>query len=262
MIPYQEATEAIRGQSEMPIRALKTAGSLALSGTAGVSALKGASLLKRALPFFNKYIPQDVAIKGLNKIDPRFGKFINKAMSEGKTFEEIKEFIQSLNEKADQIVPETDPTDYLNASGFPKKKEDKTAEKKEEKTIDKRNLIQQYSDELFQFIENEINKGRPVIEAGALAQNDKRFTKIIDKLTKDHKTTWSNILQTIFGSGHYPGMGMTQPQALNKFNERVKKPGVLQQETERFEQGYGKMPKELSQADTALLAAMEKILRM
>ncbi len=70
-----------------------------------------------------------------------------------------------------------------------------------------RNIIEQYSPELHQFIDQEVKNGRDLLQAGALAQNDKRFSKIIDKLSKDHKTPWSNILQAVYG-----GAQQSQPQ--------------------------------------------------
>ena len=170
MQPYQEASQEIRRQGELPGKALKTVGSLA--ATAG-SAYAGGSILGRVVPFLNKYIPEDLAIKGLSKIDPRFGTFIKKALSAGKSFDEVKEFITGKAEEGERS----------------------------EKAKESRNIIEQESPELHQFIDQEVKNGREVIQAGALAQNDKRFKSIIDKLTKQHKTPWSSILRSIYGMG-------------------------------------------------------------
>lgn len=91
MQPYQEATEEVRRQSELPLKLAKKAGSLA--ATAG-SGFIGGGLLSRVLPLLSKYIPEEITVKGLSKIDPRFGKFFNKAVKAGKTIDEAKEVIK------------------------------------------------------------------------------------------------------------------------------------------------------------------------
>lgn len=168
MQPYQEANEEINRQGESPYRIAKNVGSTALA--AGTLSGAGA-LINKVLPFLNKYIPQDMAIKGLSKIDPRFGSFINKAMSNGKSFEEAKEFIQSKASEFEQSQP--------------KQK--------------KLNIIEQHSPALHEFIMEEIKKGRSALEAGALARVNKKYQKDIDKIEKSNNMKWSDILENIFG---------------------------------------------------------------
>lgn len=175
MQPYQEASQEIRRQGELPLKAAKTVGAVA---GAAASTYLGGGLINRVLPFLSKYIPEDLAIKGLNKIDPRYGKFIQKAMQAGKSFDEVKEFIGEKIEGSSQ-----------------------------EPAKENRNIIQQYSPELHQFIDQQIKQGRRPIEAGAIAQNDKRFKDVISKLSKDHKTPWSSILESVYGDSQ-----QTQPQ--------------------------------------------------
>src|SRR6185312_10659550 len=85
---------------------------------------------------------------------------------------------------------------------------------KQEPPKESRNIIQQYSPELHQFIDQEVRKGHKPIEAGAIAQADKRFKDIISKLTKDHQTPWSNILESVYGGGEQalPPQNPQQPQ--------------------------------------------------
>lgn len=163
MQPYQQASEQIQRQGEAPFNIAKKAGGFALGAAGGAA-------ISRILPFLSPYIPENLAIKGLNKIDPRFGKFINKSMSNGQTFDEVKGFIK------DKVEEEEEPEE-------------------------ERNIIQQYSPELHTFIDQEIKKGRTPVQAGALAQIDKKFKPVIDKISKDHKTDWSKILESIYGGG-------------------------------------------------------------
>jgi hypothetical protein len=120
----------------------------------------------------------------------------------------------------------TSGLDYLRQNSEPK-------EEKQENAEESRNIIEQYSPELNQFIQEQIGKGLDPLQAGAIAQNDKRFSSVIQKLMKDHKTPWSNIIESIFGKE------VARQKGLKKFNEKIKKKSLLEEETERFNQGYG-----------------------
>lgn len=165
MQPYQAASEESIRQGELPYQALKTAAPIALSAA---SATAGGLAFKKVLPFLSEYIPQDLAIKGLSKIDPRFGKFINTALGAGKSFGEIRDFIK---EKAE----EGKPAQNLNP-------------------------IQQHSDELYSFLEGHIKNGRSALEAGALAELSDKFKKPIAEIVKNNKAPWSSIVETVFGN--------------------------------------------------------------
>lgn len=197
MQPYQEASEELRRQGQAPINALKKAASIGLSaGSVALGAGIGGISLNRVLPFLSKYIPQDLAIKGLSKIDPRFGTFINKALSAGKSIDEVKSFIK---EKA-----------VGNES-----------QEKKENPKDQRNIIEQYSPELHQFLKGEVTKGRPAIEAGAIAQSQDKFKNVIKKLESDHKTNFSSILESIYGGGQYAAPATQTPQPKNNIDESL-----------------------------------------
>lgn len=170
MQPYQEATEEVRRQSEAPSKFIKKAASTGLAITGGTAlALKGGSVIaSRILSLLDKRVPRELAIKGLERINPTLGKFIKTSVNQGRDVEDVMDFI---SEKANQ----------------PSKQQ--------------KNIIEQESQELHQFILDQIRNGRNPIEAAAIAQNDKRFSSAIKKLMKTHKTPWSSIIESIFGSG-------------------------------------------------------------
>lgn len=175
MQPYQAASEEIKRQTEAPGKTLRNLGAIGSSLVGGAAAgglLRGT--LSKSLPFLNSQIPLDIATKGLSKLDPRIGKFINGAAKAGYGIEDAFNFFK---DKATQGAQE---------ASQPK---------------DQRSIIEQYSPELHQFLIGEIQKGRSPIEAGALAQLQKPFMKVIEKMQKDHKTNFSSILQSIFGGG-------------------------------------------------------------
>lgn len=169
MEPYQRASEALRSGEESPIQLLKGAGLTALGGGL-INA--GSKAMSKVIPavgaLINDYIPEEISKKGLSRIDPRFGKFIQGALDEGYSYDDLREF---LGEKIKKSMPA---------------KEDK-------------GIIEQYSPELSSFIKEKIGSGMTPIQAGAVAQNDRRFSNAIKKMTQDHKVQWSQILESEFG---------------------------------------------------------------
>lgn len=189
MDPYEKTAQVMKKQAETPKRVAKgLAGTASLAGSAAF-----APLLARAAPFLSEFIPTDLAIKGLTKVNPKLGKFVQDAMNSGFDFDEAKNFL------GEQIM----------ASQQHAKQE--------------KNIIEQYSPDLHQFISEQIGQGRNAYQAGAIAQKDKRFVNAIQKLTKDHKISWADIIEQVYGQ-----------------NPTVKKkPGLVEQERERFNEAYG-----------------------
>lgn len=206
MQPYQKASEQVQNQSRVPGEALMKLGKV------GASIVGGSAVLNRIAPFLNEHIPNNIASKALSKIDPRFGKFIQGSLANGQSMDEVMGFIK------DKMSPEA-----------------------EDKPKEQRNIIQQYSPELHKFMEGQIQQGRPALEAGAVAQSNPKFQKIIQKMSKDHKSDWSAILQTVYGQAQ-------QPQS---------KAG-LQPEQQMQQQGQPQQ----GNSDQALMAALDKILKM
>lgn len=140
---------------------------------AGVTAA-GANIM----PFLNQYIPSDLAIRGISKIAPSVGNFLKRGQSMGLNVEEGLKFVKdSFMGNQDNSSSQATPKEKLN-------------------------IIQQYSPELHEFIEKEIQSGRSPLEAGALASLDRKgkdFKKIIRKIEEDHKSPFSSILETVYG---------------------------------------------------------------
>jgi hypothetical protein len=177
MQPYQEASEESIRQSKLPGDILKKGVTTAL-GIAG-----GGAILNKISPFLNKFIPPDIALKGISKVDRRAGKFIEGALKEGNSKEDVRNFIKDKIQSSEQS-----------------KQEKQNAQ-------ENRNIIEQYSPELNEHIKQFIQKGENPLQAGARARVDKKFANIIKQMEKDHKTDWSSILQTVYG-----GQEQNQPQ--------------------------------------------------
>lgn len=214
-------------RDKLPKKIGKTAVGL---GAAAIGGGALAGLSSRVLPFLNEYIPTELAIKGINKIAPKLGAFLQQGMQSGLNVKDGLKYIKDnlINEK----LPEMASSD--EEAGFeqpPQKKqslvqglqEDLDKQYGQQKQPNQKNIIQQYSPELFQFIQDQINSGRPVLEAGALAQQSKKYRHLIKKIEEDHKTPFSSILQVSFGEGLYPSGNKNQSQ------QGQQQPGKYQQ---------------------------------
>lgn len=198
--PDEQATQSEIDRQQSADRnlkgALKTGAKIAgTAATFGAAASTG--LGARILPFLSEYIPTDLALKGISKVSPGLGDFLKKGMSKGLSLKDGLDFIKN----------------QINSG----KSEGQNAK-------DSRNIIEQYSPELHQFIDQEIKNGRPAIQAAAIAQNDKKFTGVINKLTKDHKTPWSNIVEGIYG-----GQGQAPPQGQAPQQKQSQQQGQAEQ---------------------------------
>lgn len=91
MIPYQETSEHLRKKdketSDFVKKGVKTAANIGFSVATG-------TLLSRAIPLLNKYVPVDLAIKGLSKLDKRFGKFFKGMQDMGSSAEDSINFVR------------------------------------------------------------------------------------------------------------------------------------------------------------------------
>jgi|SRR5665213_507302 len=204
----QSEIRKAKGRTEEVKSGLRQVASIGTTALGGVAASK-------ILPFLSQYIPEELALKGINKVAPAIGRYLDNGMKSGLSLKSGLEFIKSeFARKEEQEAPKDD-----------------------------RNIIQQYSPELFQFIDQQVKSGRSPLEAGAIAQHDKRFSSAIDKLSKDHKTPWSNIVESIFGQvqqnqqQQQPEKMQQQPNA-----QQAQNPQMMQQQQQQQQSGGGLEP--------------------
>lgn len=157
------------------------------------TAVGGAPFADKVMPFLNKYIPYDLALKGINKVSPKLGEFLKRGQEQGLNVEDGLNFIK-----------------------------ENLGSKQTESAKQNKNIIEQESPELHQFMLDHIKQGRNAYQAGSIASKDKRFANVIQKLSKQHKLPWADIIDQIYG------------EALPKG-----KPTMMQQESDRFNQQYG-----------------------
>jgi len=218
MNTYSQASEEIKNRKEFPTDVLKYAGGTALASGGYFLASKA---LQKIGAFIHPKIPDALAIKGLESISPQMREFLNFSEKEGYSFPEVREYFK------EKIQKEENP---------------------QEQPKESRNIIQQYSPKLFQELETRIKKGMTPIEAGAALGFESNFTPIIKKMEKDHKTSWSSILQTVFGQSQMAqqpqqGQQQIQPQQMQQQQARP-------QQAQQMQGGQGQQ---------ALLSTLQKI---
>lgn len=146
-----------------------------LAGAAGL----GASM--KIAPFLSEYLPLDLAMKGINKVAPQIGNFLKHGQKMGLTLESGLDYLKGQASKRQNLQEEEQDLKSKNP--------------KEE-----RNIVQQYSPELHNYLSQKIKSGEDPVRAGAAAFfENKNFEDIIEKIEKDHRTNWSELVQTIYG---------------------------------------------------------------
>ncbi|CAB4133780.1 hypothetical protein UFOVP264_18 [uncultured Caudovirales phage] len=233
MNPYEKTAQEMKRQSEGPKRFAKTAAVVAPA----IASASFAPVLARAAPFLSQYIPEDLAIKGLSKISPRLGAFVQSAVDSGYDFSQVKDFIgkQVTESQAPQAAKEN------------------------------RNIIEQESPELHSFILEQIKNGRKPIEAGALAFQNQKFMKAINKLKNTHKANWADLIQTVYGTGETAQPQTQQSNAMRE--EAMNPPGSMpatspSAEQQAFTQPQPPQPMQAQgggQGAQALQAILQKI---
>lgn len=191
MQPYQEATETIKRRNEQIGSVGRNVATSALAVGAGSF---GAGIARRMIPMLSKYVNEEMMQKGLSKIDPRLGKFAQQAKNQGYDDEEIRDFLKN------------------KATG------EENSSLAKENTKEKRNIIEQYDPELHTYLLQNIKKGIPIMQAGQQALKHGRFKKAVEKMMKDHKASWMQILESVYGQGQ------TQQPAQNQMPAQAENP--------------------------------------
>jgi len=177
MQPYQEASEEINRQAGSPIRALKTAGSL----------IGGTAIAGKIIPFLSRHIPGELMRKGLSKIEPRLGKFVEGALNNGYSIDDVRNFI------GEKFSP------------------------KEEQTKKSQSPLQDFEKnypDLAQAYQNQINKGIDPQAAAAILKNSNQLSKRVNELEKAIGKNFVDYILEIYGNSQSQGQQQqAQPQS-------------------------------------------------
>lgn len=194
--PDELATDSRIQASQNEDRMIKSgAKTLAKTGLA----LAGAGIASRVAPFLSGVIPTDLALKGISKVAPKVGDFLQKGMAQGLTIQSGLDFLKQNmgTEKAEAQEP----------------------------AKENRNIIKQYSPLLFKEIEQALKRGKTPFEAGQIARNMNSSEEgAIKNMEKDHKAKFIDIVESVFGNGL-----TAQPQQNQQPQAQQMQQGQLQQ---------------------------------
>ncbi len=147
---------------------LETASSF---GTAGI----GAKAASKILPLINQYIPEDLALKGINKIMPNVGNFLKQGMKQGLSLKSGLDFLKQNLQPQQQDQPQEDP------------------------------IIKQAKDfetsypDIIKALMAKINEGQPPEAAAAILKNSAPFSQKIKKIEKDTGKNFIDFILEMMG---------------------------------------------------------------
>ena len=184
MQPYQEATQEIIRRKKAPLHLAATAASLA----------GGSALASKIAPFLSPYIPGNIMRKGLSKINPKLGSFIETAVNHGYGLDEIKSFISNK---------------------FDNSHEEAEKENNHEKPMQLDSLQEfefNYPD-ISQALARTMQNGQSPQAAAAILKQSSPFAQAIKKLEKDKGKNFVDYIVEIFGNmQNQTAQQLTQPQ--------------------------------------------------
>jgi hypothetical protein len=225
MQPYQQAGERIQQQADEPGRVAR---GIASAGTKIAGLAGGGALLRKALPFLNNLIPSSIAAKGLEKVDPRFGKFINSAINNGNTQDEAISFIKQKVQAGEE-------------------------QDKSQAALQQKNLIEEHAPEVYEILKSKIGQGlKPLVAAFQLSKDSKHKKKIMSLQEKTGKN-FSELVTSIFGSEENP----QSQAALQPMQSQDQMPSSQQPQ-----QIPGQPQANNDGSNDALMQAFQKILNM
>jgi hypothetical protein len=193
--PSERAADAEIERSQKLNKSVKTG--IGIAGTA-----LSAGVASKLTPFLSEYIPTDLAIKGISKISPKLGDFLQRGLSQGLDAKEGLGYIKDNFSKSDKKM-----------------------------AANQKGIIKQYSPELYQFISEQIQNGIPPIQAATSALKSGKFKKAITDMILHHKTPFSSIIESDFGTAQQPQQqGSQQPQQRPSQGQQMQQqPGQGQQ---------------------------------
>jgi hypothetical protein len=191
--PDEEASQAHINYDKKAAGFIKKGIGLA-AGTAGFS---GAS---RILPFLNELVPTELAIKGLKKVDPRIGEFVEKTVQNGFSTNNVLDFLR------DQFVkpPEQNPPQ-------------ETTQQKEHPILKEAKVFEANYPELAQALMRTMQNGQSAEAAAAILKQSTPFSKSIKKFEKEIGKNFVDFVVDLMGNQN---QSMQQPQA-NQVQQQV-----------------------------------------
>lgn len=196
MQPYQKATEAVRRQAEEPTNILKTAVSI------GGSLAGGGAIASRVLPLLSKYIPGEMMRKGLSKIDPKIGGFVEGALNNGYSLDDVRSYMEGKFSESEPKMQESKPIDPLQS------------------------FETTYPD-IASALARTMQNGQSPDAAAAILKNSSSFAKDIKKLEKETGKNFIDYVLELFGNRGQQQQPQQQMQQQPEMQQQIQPQGQL-----------------------------------
>lgn len=194
-------------------------------------------MLKQAMSLLNEFVPLNLAVKGLEKLDPRFKKFLGAALGAGYGADKALDYVRKRidpSRREGVARPEEESADLdVERSQAPEKgiaalagaglgaaggaalaglEGLKSSDKPEETQAPvSENIIAQFSPPLAQFLNQVIESGRTSIEAAGIAESpSQKFTPTIRQMEKTLGMKWYDIVRSVYGGPKLGGSSSSQ----------------------------------------------------
>jgi protein-tyrosine-phosphatase len=223
MQPYQTASEEINRQAQAPLKTLKKVGSL----------IGGAAIAGRILPFLSKHIPGELMRKGLSKIEPRLGKFVEGAINNGYDIEEVRNFMSEKFSPKEQEEPQENPI------------------AKQAKDFETN-----YPD-IIQALMSHINNGQSPEAAAAILKQSTPFSQKIKKIEKETGKNFVDFILEMMGGNQ--SSQMQQPQQMQAQALEGTPETPIQQAQPSQQQGGGGLDPQLMQLMNGIRSSIQNL---
>lgn len=191
-------------------------------------------MLSKILPFLNKLLPEELAIKGLKKASPRIGNYLAGSFASGYTASQAIDYLRNTAQDAG----------YVDEEGRLRERRKKGSARADE-------LASLSRMEKSKGVNKKLKQGAGLV-AGALSAGTIGAA--------------ASGLGSLLGEGEEPQKGMGKKEAtkfgLKKIKERKQR--LMDQERERFSQAYGRqdLPQQSQGNDEEIVAALQQLLNM
>ncbi len=176
--PDEQVTESEIEKSKTRDSRTKSVLSTAANAATGIV---GGSMALKVLPFLSEYIPLEIAKKGIDKIAPKIGKFLDHGISQGLSLQSGLDYLKS------EFIPE---------------------EGKEKRKEKKANEIGQVSQDLQDFIEQQVQAGKSPDHAAATAMIKPEFMEVTQQIEKQTGKPFPTSIREL-----YEGKAVNQGQS-------------------------------------------------
>ncbi len=191
MQPYQEATEQVRKRAQDPKKALTAAGTIAGS-IAG-----GSALASRVLPLLSSYIPGELMRKGLSKINPKIGAFVDTAINNGYGLDDVRDFMkEKFSTSESSELPQQQNQDQ------------------EHPIVKEAKIFESDFPQIAQAIANLMKSGRTPIESADIVE--KSLPKEIKSMEKKMGKKFKDFITELFGNQPESMQQPQKPQQIQK----------------------------------------------